>query len=91
MNADALSRFPANPQSTDNGWNEEIGTATTPVTSAIELAPVGEENFARGEWEEAQTADPDINVIRRYVKSRTMSQKSERQALSAGAQKLLQQ
>lgn len=56
VNTDVLSRCTANPLPTDNCLEEEVGTAVASVTSAVELAPVGED-FVRGEWEEAQTAD----------------------------------
>lgn len=62
-----------------------------PVTSAIELAPAVEQECTKGKWAEAQTADPDIDAVRRYVKTRTMPPRSERQALSIRAQRLLQQ
>lgn len=59
------------------GWGPaagcfEIGTVVALVTSAIEIALVGEADFARGELEEAQTADPKIDVIWKYVKSLTI-------------------
>lgn len=91
VNADALSRFPANPSSTDNSPDGELGMEMAPVSSAIELAPAGEEECAKGEWAEAQTADPVIDAVRRYVKTRTMPPRSGRQALSIRAQRLLQQ
>ncbi|XP_029920671.1 uncharacterized protein LOC115368614 [Myripristis murdjan] len=65
VNADALSRFPANPLPTDvSGPGPEMEAAA--VTAAIELTPEGgEEEWVGSEWEEAQTGDQDIQAVKR--------------------------
>lgn len=67
----------ANPSSTDNSPDGELGMEMAPVTSAVELAPAVDEECAKGEWAEAQTADPDIDAVRRYVKTLTVPPRSE--------------
>lgn len=91
VNADALSRFPANPLTTDAS-DPELEMESAPVTAAVELTPEGgEEELASSEWEELQAGDPDIQAVKRYVETQVTPPRSERQTLSSIAQRLLQQ
>lgn len=91
MNADVLSRCPVNPLPT-GVTNTTPGPDTTPVMAAIELSPQGgSEEWVGREWEEAQTSDPDIQTVKRYVETRVLPGRPERQALSLKNQRLLQQ
>ncbi|XP_049897830.1 uncharacterized protein LOC126388653 [Epinephelus moara] len=91
VNADALSRCPVTPRPAD-APDEGSGTAAAPTSAAIELTPEGgDEGWASSEWEEAQAHDPDIQTVKRYVETRVTPKGPERQALSHGARKLLQQ
>lgn len=82
MNADVLSRCPVNPLPT-GVTNTTPGPDTTPVMAAIELSPQGgSEEWVGREWEEAQTSDPDIQTVKRYVETRVLPGRPERQALS---------
>lgn len=81
INADVLSRFPVSPaQSSSQGPGNPVT-----VTAAVELTP------EESEWEQSQAADPDIQCVRSHVDLKRMPGKLERQALSSGAQRLLQQ
>ncbi|CAJ1087311.1 unnamed protein product [Xyrichtys novacula] len=91
VNADVLSRYPVNPLPTGVA-NTTAGPDTTPVMAAIELTPEGDsEEWAGSEWEVAQSSDPDIQIVKRYVETRALPEKPERQALPLRSQRLLQQ
>lgn len=88
VNADALSRFPANP-STD------AGCEVAQLSAALEMrpgCPPEEPQLCLGEdWKTWQEADPEIQMVSRYVAKKILPDQPARQMLPVKTQKLLQQ
>uniref|UniRef100_A0A669D8G6 ribonuclease H n=1 Tax=Oreochromis niloticus TaxID=8128 RepID=A0A669D8G6_ORENI len=83
INADALSRFPTVPAEHLEGAGSERGV----TSAAIELTCEVEGS----DWAEAQAGDPDIQVVKQLVEAQVAPTKLERQTLSHGVRRLLQQ
>lgn len=84
-NADALSRFPINavPQ-------RKAASNTTGITAlAVTVAGQDDTQGDLSEWEAAQMADPDIQVVRRYVEQGMIPSGHKRKTLSTGTAGLL--
>lgn len=88
-NADALSRFPVTP-TPETTLEEDCEMGAAPCSAAVVLTPDGDEDISSN-WEEAQASDPDIQTVRRYVEAQAAPKGPERQTLTPGTQKLLQQ
>lgn len=77
VNADVLSRFPLPEE------RHAMTQSREPTSAAVEVTP-GES------WEDAQSLDPDIQIVKRYVEWKRFPKRVERLSLSQPAQKLLQ-
>uniref|UniRef100_A0A668AQP4 Gypsy retrotransposon integrase-like protein 1 n=1 Tax=Myripristis murdjan TaxID=586833 RepID=A0A668AQP4_9TELE len=87
-NADALSRFPTASEPPVRTGNDGVGVSAVAITAAeLDNMP---EDLCEG-WEAAQIADPDLQIVRRYVEQSIMPSGHERRTLSDGVTKLLRQ